>query len=334
LDKEGVVGLKSPNPLIFMILFIVMPSIFNVVYAFPGVQVTVSTNKQSYSSGELVNIYGDLKRDGTLVTNALIAIQINDAQNNIISIRTRSTGTTPSSWSIDITELISCDFSGNPKSTFKKGTLAYFKVTVKNLNTVSERYVTVTVNLYDSNQTSLGIAWVGTTVGPNKEFTYLCSIPIPSEASTGTAYAYANAYNNWPKENGIAYCGEKATAFTITDGTTSSSSSSSTNPSSTTQAGTYNLTFRLNSKSPPGDYTVYASYYQTLATTKFDVVWLLTDIDRNEKVNIQDLFIVAKAFGSKPGDANWNWKADVNQDNQVNIIDVYKVGRDFGKSRT
>jgi hypothetical protein len=334
MDKEEVRGLKSPDPLIFLILFL-MISIFTIgVYAFPDVQVTVSTNKQSYSSGELVHIYGDLKRDGTPVTNALIAIQVNDAQNDIVSIRTRSTGTTPSPWSIDITGLISCDPSGNPKSTFKKGTLAYFNVIVKNLNTVSERYVTVTINLYDSNQTSFGIAWVGTTVGPNKEFTYLCSIPIPSEASTGAAYAFANAYNNWPKENGIAYCGEGAVNFTITDSTTSSSSSSSTSPSSTSQAGTYNLTFRLRNKSPLGDHTVYASYYQTLATATFDVVWLFADITRDGIVDIKDLFVIAKAYNSEPGSPRWNPKADINVDDLVNIRDLYIVARDYGKTRT
>jgi len=320
-------------PFIFLGILLIFLSVLT-AHADPDVQITVNTNKQTYSSGELVNVYGDLKRDGTPVTNALIAIQINDAQNNIVSIRTRSTGTTPSPWSMDITGLISCDASGNPKSTFKKGSLAYFKVTVKNLDAVSERYVTVTINLYDSNQTSFGIAWVGTTVGPNKEFTYLTSIPIPSEASTGSAYAFANAYNTWPKENGIAYCGEKAVAFTITDSTTSSSSSSSTSPSFTTQAGTYNLTFRLRSKSPLGDHTVYASYYQTLATTTFDVVWLLTDIDRNGKVDILDIAIAAKAYGSYPGHPRWNPKADLDGNNKIDIIDIAKVAKDYGKIRT
>ena len=323
--------MKSPNPLIFLILFVTL-STFNVVYAFPDVLVTVSTDKQIYGSGELVNVHGDLTRDGTPVTDALIAIQVNDAQNNVISLRTRSTGTTPSPWSIDITQLISCDASGNPKDTFKRGTLAYFKVTVKNLNTVSERYVTVTINLYDSNKVSFGIAWVGTTVGPNKEFTYLCSIPIPSEASTGTAYAFANAYNKWPNDNGIAYCGEEAVDFTITDGTTSSSSPTSSQ--STTQSGTYNLTFRLRNKPSLGDYHVYASYYQTLATATFDVVWLFADITRDGIVDIKDLFVIAKAYNSEPGSPRWNPKADINVDDLVNIRDLYIVARDYGKTRT
>jgi hypothetical protein len=326
--------LKSPNPLIFVILFLI-GGIFNVVvYASPGAQVTVSTDKQMYSSGELVHVYGDLKRDGTSVTNALIAIQISDADNNTVSIRTCSTGTAPSAWSITITELMLCDQFKNPKNIFQKGTVVQPKVTVKNLNTISERYVIVTVNLYDSNQVSLGIRYAAATVKPNTEFTsWLDPISIPSEASIGTAYAFANAYNNWPKENGIAYCGEKAVTFTITDSTTSSSSSSSTSPSSSSQAGTYNLTFRLHSKSALGDHTVYASYYQTLATTKFDVVWLLTDTNRDGTVNIQDLFNVAKAYGSKLGDTRWNPKADISGDYLVNIVDLYRVARDFGKTR-
>lgn len=325
--------MKSPSFPIFIIFFVFLITFAVVVYAFPGIQVTVSTDKQTYNSGELVHIYGDLKRDGLLVTDALIAIQINDPQNNIVSIRTRSTGTTPSPWSMTITELISCDQSGNKKDTFTKGTLAYFKVTVKNLNTVSERYVTVTVNLYDSNQVSFGIAWVGTTLGPSKQFTYLCSIPIPSEVSTGATYAFANAYNGWPKDNGIAYCAEKAVAFTITDGTSSSSSSSVSSPSAS-QAGTYDLTFRLQGKPALGDHTVYVSYYQTLATTKFDSVWLFGDINRDGTVTIQDIFIVAKAFGSVPTDPRWNPKADINGDNVVNISDIFRVARDYGKTRT
>lgn len=326
--------MKSPNPLIFMILFLML-NIFNViVYANPDIQITVNTNKKTYSSAELVQIYGDLKSDGTPVTNALVAIQINDAQNNIVSIRTRSTGTTPSPWSIDITQLISCDSSGNPKDTFKKGTTAHFNVTVKNLDRTSEKHVIVTINLYDSNLVSLGISAIARTIDPQEESWSFFYLPIPQDASTGTAYAFVNAYNTWPKENGIAYCGEKAVAFTITDSTTSSSSSSSTSPSSTSQAGTYNLTFRLRSKSPLGDHTVYASYYQTLATTKFDVVWLLTDIDRNGKVDILDVAMAAKAYGSYPGHPRWNPKADLDGNNKIDIIDIARVARDYGKIRT
>lgn len=319
-------------PSIFLVLIIVISCVSHVA-ADPDVYITVETNEQTYFAGEVVTIFGNLTQDETQVTDALIGIQVNDAQDNTVSIRTRSTGTTPSSWSITITELISCDQSGNPKDAFIKGTFAYFKVTVKNLNTISERFVRVTINLYDSTQVSFGIAWIGTTVGPNKEFTYLTSIPIPSEASTGAAYAFANAYNKWPKENGIAYCGEEFVNFTITDGASSSSSNGYVNSQSLSSEGTYELTFRLRSKPGLGDHTVYASYYQTLATTTFDVVWLFTDIDRNGEVDIFDIASVAKAYGAEPSHQNWNPKLDLDGSGLVDIFDIAKVAKDFGKKR-
>ena len=297
-------------------------------------QLTVNTDRPVYRSYELVQLYGDIIRDGTPLTNALVALQVNDARGNIILIRTCSTGTTPSPWSISIIEVIPCDQSGTPKNTFPKGSLAYFKVTVKNLDIISERYVTVTINLYDSNQVSFGIAWVGLTLGPGKEFTYLTSIPIPSDASPGTAFAYVNAYNKWPKDNGIAYCGEKSVAFTIVDGATSSTTNGFASSTFSSSEGTFQLTFRLSNNPAIGDHTVYASYYQALATTTFDVVWLFTDVNRDGKVNIQDLFLVAKAYNSKPGDENWNPKADLDSNDLINIMDIYQVAKDYGKTRS
>ena len=328
-------ALRSPKlPIFFNILLLLIFDILIVVYASPDLQIAVNTDKQIYGSDDLVHIYGDLTRDGTPVTDALVALQVSDAQHNLVSIRTCSTGTTPSPWYITITELISCDNSGNPKDKFNRGTLAYFKITVKNLNTISERYVTVTINLYDSNQLSFGVAWVGITVGPEKEFTYLTSIPIPSESSTGVAYAFANAYNKWPKDNGIAYCGEESVAFTITDGTSSSSSNNSTSSESASSEGTYQLAFRLRNKPVLGDHTVYASYYQALATTMFDVVWLFTDLDRNGKVDVLDIALAAKAYGSYLGHPRWNPKADLDGNGTIDILDIAKVARDYGEKRT
>jgi hypothetical protein len=162
----------------------------------------------------------------------------------------------------------------------------------------------------------------------------LTSIPIPSEASTGAAYAFANAYNKWPKDNGAAYCGEEAVAFTITDGTSSSNNRGSTSLQSTSSEGTYGLSFKLRSKPALGNHTIYASYYQTLATAIFDVVWLSTDINRDGKVTIIDVVNVALAYGSTPGDPRWNPRADIDQNNIVNILDIAKVAVDMGKTRT
>jgi len=57
------------------------------------------------------------------------------------------------------------------------------------------------------------------------------------------------------------------------------------------------------------------------------------DINADGKVNIIDLYAVAKAFGSKLGDERWNPNADLNEDQQISIIDMYTIAREFGKTR-
>ena len=57
-----------------------------------------------------------------------------------------------------------------------------------------------------------------------------------------------------------------------------------------------------------------------------------TDLNKDGRVNIMDIAIVAKAFGSKPGDPNWNEIADLDKNEIINIIDISMVAKDFGKS--
>jgi len=59
---------------------------------------------------------------------------------------------------------------------------------------------------------------------------------------------------------------------------------------------------------------------------------LVTDIDGDGTVNIKDLFMVSKAFGSKLGEPRWNPDADTDGNKIINIIDMYQVARDFGKT--
>jgi hypothetical protein len=56
-----------------------------------------------------------------------------------------------------------------------------------------------------------------------------------------------------------------------------------------------------------------------------------SDINLDGVVNIVDVTIVAKAFGSESGDPNWSEQADLDRNGVVNIIDVTMVARDFGK---
>jgi len=68
-------------------------------------------------------------------------------------------------------------------------------------------------------------------------------------------------------------------------------------------------------------------------------IWLgfAEDLNGDGKVDIKDLAIVAKAFGSYLGSPNWNPIADVTgstlgvPDNKVDIRDVAYVAKNFGK---
>jgi hypothetical protein len=69
--------------------------------------------------------------------------------------------------------------------------------------------------------------------------------------------------------------------------------------------------------------------------------FLPTDLNKDGTVNILDIAIVAKAFGShgpdipNPGDPpskNWNATADMDKNGWINIIDIATVARDYGKT--
>ena len=56
------------------------------------------------------------------------------------------------------------------------------------------------------------------------------------------------------------------------------------------------------------------------------------DVNGDFTVDIYDVVLLARAFGSKPGDPNWDPNADVVVDNSIDIYDVVTVSRNFGVS--
>ena len=55
------------------------------------------------------------------------------------------------------------------------------------------------------------------------------------------------------------------------------------------------------------------------------------DVNGDGKVTITDIVIIALAFGSKPGDPNWNPNADLNGDGKVTITDIVIAALHFGE---
>jgi len=56
------------------------------------------------------------------------------------------------------------------------------------------------------------------------------------------------------------------------------------------------------------------------------------DVNEDAIINIVDIATVAKAYGCKPGDSNWNPIADMDTDETINILDIATVAKDYGKT--
>ncbi|MEM3731351.1 MAG: rhodanese-like domain-containing protein [Candidatus Bathyarchaeia archaeon] len=57
-----------------------------------------------------------------------------------------------------------------------------------------------------------------------------------------------------------------------------------------------------------------------------------TDLNGDGFVNIMDIAIVARNYGLKSGDPNWDETADLDGNGKIDIIDVAAVARDYGKA--
>lgn len=69
------------------------------------------------------------------------------------------------------------------------------------------------------------------------------------------------------------------------------------------------------------------------APLMFEYVSLLGDLNDDGKVNVLDLGVAAKSFGSYPGHPRWNPAADTNNDGRVNMIDIIIIAKNFGKTQ-
>jgi parallel beta-helix repeat protein len=114
---------------------------------------------------------------------------------------------------VKISGLTPCDNLGNPLSSFRKGEISYFKITVNNTSTDPE-IVLVTVNMYDSSTATLGVVSFKGVIMPGVSV-FILGLPIPNTANTGTASVYANIFTDWPFAGGVPYGPETSGTFQI-----------------------------------------------------------------------------------------------------------------------
>ena len=97
---------------------------------------------------------------------------------------------------------------------------------------------------------------------------------------------------------------------------------------------TKNLTFSWNlSDVAYGNYTISAEVVLPIEVNPGDNVFtdgtvrvkMPGDVDGDRKVGFGDVFLVADAYASKPGDANWDPNCDFDHDDKVGFMDVFKL---------
>jgi hypothetical protein len=60
--------------------------------------------------------------------------------------------------------------------------------------------------------------------------------------------------------------------------------------------------------------------------------WDRTDLNCDEKVNVLDLSIFAKAFATRPGQYRWNTNVDIDRNQVIDIVDATIIAMNFGKT--
>jgi hypothetical protein len=229
----------------------------------PDLELTLTTDKDSYTFNETVYVSGSLRGNGYPITDAYVAVEVDTPAGLPIIVRTIPTGTIPPAGPIEILSVTPCDEYGNPKNSFKIGTWVYFKVRIQN---ISNQTLTVLVptTIFDSRNATQGILSLTRIIDPGYTSEHIVGLYIENTASTGNATAYVSVLTNWVKHGGVALCNEKSATFTITTtsglGTTQENSVIQTTNIGILAAGNYEFTFSIPSRlAPSGTYVIYAS---------------------------------------------------------------------------
>jgi len=155
--------------------------------------------------------------------------------------------------------------------------------------------------------------------GPTANFTWSPPIPMINETITFDA---SNSEPGWSAAT-QEFSPITTYAWNFGDGTTNTTS----NPAITykyIEAENYTVTL-----------TITDAVDRTDATLQIVEVLNMTikncDVDGNGFIDIKDILTVALAYGSEPGDPNWDPRCDINGDDFIDIKDILAVALHYGE---
>lgn len=165
-----------------------------------GSTIVSRTITTSSGTGSIDFKLSDSAVSGDYRVNAAASVNGNNISDST-TFRVKSPGPNISIMSVEPT-----DQQGNPVSAFDKGKLGFVKVVI---NSQSDTNGLVTINLFDSELTTLGIGSFKSNLSAGQS-EVIVSFFIPDDAISGTADIYANVFSDWPSNGGTPLTGEKS----------------------------------------------------------------------------------------------------------------------------
>lgn len=167
--------------------------------------VSRSVSTDSRGSGSLQFKLPDSSSDGSYKVNTSATI----SGSTVSDSTTFSVKSTTAK--ITILSLQSTDQQGNAVSSFTKGKMGFVKVVLSSSSNVDSL---VTINLFDTELTSLGIGSFKTNLSSGQSEMTI-SFFIPNDAESGNGDIYANVFSDWPSQGGVPLTGESSTGVRI-----------------------------------------------------------------------------------------------------------------------
>ena len=263
------------------------------------------------------------------VANALVGIDVRAPNGTPVVLRTRPTGSiSGQSWTVNFTNLYTCDQNQVPKSAFLKGEDVWIFAEWKNFDQIQDHDVTMTSTICDSGSAPVYLDFSSGHMTPNGVGSYFFRA-TPVNGLVGAFVVYGSLFSGFPKNGGYPYCPERQVPFTVTASIVPLARTSKS-ASLLSSDGAFDFQFKLPS---------FHGYYNVTATTFYSGVVvtghttfylpLIGDINHDGSVDIYDAILLSGAFNSRPGNPSWNPNADLNNDNVVDIYDAILLSAHF-----
>jgi len=246
------------------ILVVAPPSFEQSIAAVNGI--TLNTNKSNYYLREKVAIQGVATSGGLPISDALVALEVDNPRNQPLSYRTALIGNPSEQWVLSIGDIKMWDLSYNPINTVKIGQTVWLSVTVVNPQATSRDNTVATLSLHDANMIPIQAFPVyNGSIAPLGNITAFGQFYVPKWACSGIATVYASVFERAPAKGGAPYLPEKSAQFYIsrTQQGLFNYSIGSIPSGPQLPAGTYSSNIRLPPNPQLGAYRLYASVRNT-----------------------------------------------------------------------